>query len=88
VLGVEPLSLNNHHHKQDKRAQAKRLDLSGSSGRRRVDRLTIGLAENTIVKNAARPSPVKWGGLKGSMQHWPVVYPPEFEIPRFVAAEY
>ena len=28
------------------------------------------------------------GGLKGSLQHWPVVYPPEFEIPRFVAAGY
>jgi hypothetical protein len=28
------------------------------------------------------------GGLKGSMQHWPAVYRLEFEIPRFVAAEY
>jgi hypothetical protein len=32
--------------------------------------------------------PDKWGGLKGSMQHWLAVYPPEFEIPRFVVAEY
>ena len=28
------------------------------------------------------------GGLKGSTQHWPAVYPPEFEIPRFVVAGY
>jgi hypothetical protein len=34
------------------------------------------------------PSPVKSGGLKGSTQHWPAVYPPEFEIPRFVVAGY
>ena len=26
------------------------------------------------------------GGLKGSTQHWPAVYPPECEIPTFVAA--
>ncbi len=25
----------------------------------------------------------KWGGLKGWMQHWLGVYPPEFEIPTF-----
>ena len=30
----------------------------------------------------------KRGGLMGSTQHWPAVYPPEFEIPRFVAAGY
>jgi hypothetical protein len=27
------------------------------------------------------PSPEKSGGLKGSMQHWPVVYSPEFQSP-------
>jgi hypothetical protein len=25
---------------------------------------------------------------KGSMQHWPAVYPPEFEIPRFGVVGY
>jgi CRISPR/Cas system-associated exonuclease Cas4 (RecB family) len=31
----------------------------------------------------------EWGGgLKGSMQHRVAVYPPGFEIPRFVAAGY
>lgn len=34
------------------------------------------------------PDSDKAGDLKGSMQHWPAVYPPEFEIPRFVVAEY
>jgi len=28
------------------------------------------------------------GDLKGSTQHWLAVYPPEFEIPRFVVAGY
>ena len=28
------------------------------------------------------------GGLKRSTQHWSAVYPPEFEIPRFVVAGY
>jgi hypothetical protein len=27
------------------------------------------------------------GGLKGSTQHWLAVYPPEFEIPFFVAVD-
>jgi len=35
-----------------------------------------------------RIGPEKRGGLKGSTQHWPAVYPPEFEIPRFVVAGY
>jgi hypothetical protein len=26
------------------------------------------------------------GGLKGSMQHWLAVYPPEFQIPMFFVA--
>ena len=26
------------------------------------------------------------GGLKGSMQHWVAVYPPEFQIPMFFVA--
>ena len=34
------------------------------------------------------PSPDKTGGLKGSMQHLLGVYPPEFEIPRFVVVGY
>jgi hypothetical protein len=28
----------------------------------------------------------KSGGLKGSMQHWLAVYPPEFQIPMFFVA--
>jgi len=32
--------------------------------------------------------PEKPGDLKGSTQHWLAVYPPEFEIPRFVVAGY
>ena len=28
----------------------------------------------------------KRGGLKGSMQHWLAVYPPEFQIPMFFVA--
>jgi hypothetical protein len=28
----------------------------------------------------------KPGDLKGSMQHWLAVYPPEFEIPTFFVA--
>src|SRR6202030_3670675 len=31
-------------------------------------------------------TPEKRGGLKGSMQHWLAVYPPEFEIPTFFVA--
>jgi len=34
------------------------------------------------------PTPDKRGDLKGSTQHWLAVYPPEFEIPRFVVAGY
>src|SRR5262249_20481149 len=30
--------------------------------------------------------PGKSGGLKGSTQHWPAVYPPECEIPKFLVA--
>jgi len=33
-------------------------------------------------------SPRRRGDLKGSTQHWLAVYPPEFEIPRFVVAGY
>src|SRR5579872_5315896 len=29
----------------------------------------------------AELTPENAGGLKGSVQHWPAVYPPEFEIP-------
>jgi hypothetical protein len=32
--------------------------------------------------------PINRGDLKGSTQHWLAVYPPEFEIPRFVVAGY
>ena len=34
------------------------------------------------------PGPDNSGGLKRSTQHWSAVYPPEFEIPRFVVAGY
>jgi hypothetical protein len=46
--------------------------------------------KSSYRKLALRQKPVtdKAGGLKGSTQHWPAVYPPEFEIPRFVVAGY
>ena len=37
-----------------------------------------GLGEKPVSDNP--------GGLKGSMQHWLAVYPPEFEIPMFFVA--
>jgi len=48
-----------------------------------------GLPEYGIPANERqKPHSDKRGGLKGSTQHWPAVYPPEFEIPRFVVAGY
>jgi hypothetical protein len=40
----------------------------------------LGSAEKPVTDNP--------GDLKGSTQHWLAVYPPEFEIPRFVVAGY
>ncbi len=42
----------------------------------------------TRRKPAVARHPGKRGGLKGSTQHWPAVYPPECEIPRFAVAGY
>ena len=42
----------------------------------------------TGLPNGRKPVSGKTGGLKDSMQHWPAVYPPEFEIPRFVVVGY
>jgi hypothetical protein len=43
----------------------------------------IGYSDSGVCSLSDNP-----GGLKGSTQHWPAVYPPEFEIPRFVVAGY
>ena len=45
-------------------------------------------APHTDMAKRARIALDKSGGLKGSLQHWPAVYPPEFEIPTFVAVGY
>src|SRR5215472_18271576 len=40
----------------------------------------------SFLAQSSLPSPDKSGGLKGWMQHWLAVYPPEFEIPTFFVA--
>jgi hypothetical protein len=37
----------------------------------------------TALHVGSRSVPDKRGGLKGSMQHWPGVYSPEFQSPTF-----
>src|SRR5580693_8822898 len=65
-----------------------------SSGRRMPSPGSKPGPEEKIAKaahcSAAKrwPTPEKRGGLKGSTEHWPAVYPPEFEIPKFVVAGY
>jgi hypothetical protein len=42
------------------------------------------IADVDAIKTAVWPGPEKSGGLKGSMQQWPAVYPLECEIPTFL----
>ncbi len=44
--------------------------------------------ETTDILGICPPekAPENPGGLKGSMQHWLAVYPPESEIPTFLVA--
>jgi hypothetical protein len=72
--------------RQEKRLTEKRLaELDESRS------FFLEISKRTAVPPSGMPVPQipkKPGGLKGATQHWPAVYPPEFEIPRFVVAGY
>ena len=61
------------------RQQRKRL-------RRRL--FACGRNSEASLQHTENPYSDNPGDLKGSTQHWPAVYPPEFEIPRFVVVGY
>jgi hypothetical protein len=44
------------------------------------------LSPDAVIGNWHRIDVENRGGLKGSMQHWLAVYPPEFQIPMFFVA--